>query len=279
MPSPKPSDIYGVVAEGTEGLLRGLVQSGDEKAGVASDLLELGITRKETKRSVMVVPYGGTMRACLSYVEEALQDKGLEIAIVDKDRRKQVKGLGAKAVWDAMEEPLGTAKELMRYLQKASRLLSKRNLGCNWTAPSGFPVSQRYMVQVARKVQAGKTDGVKTSFVLLDDTGKVDGTRQASGIAPNIVHSYDAAHMTLTVERLAREEGVLDFALVHDSFGVHASHMPAMQRVLREVFLEIYSEDVPATLAAELMYHDETECPQLGTWEPESVLEADYFFS
>lgn len=289
-PGDKPSDIYGVVADIAKDILRDLVQSGDEKAGAAGDLLELGVTRKETKRSVMVIPYGGTMRACLNYVEEALRDRGLELAVVDKDRQRAVKGLGAKAVWDAMDEPLGTAKGIMAWLQKWSRVLAKVDRGCGWTAPSGFPCYQKYMKVKTYRFRAAEGEAGRIEVQLVEPTDTIDSSRQASGIAPNVVHSYDAAHMMDTVERCA-ELGITDFALVHDSFGTHASNVGVMQDMLRASFKDIYSEDVPASLAAEFMFQSDTPVtkgmvelgveglPELGEWNPEAIMGSDYFFS
>ena len=53
----------------------------------------------------------------------------------------------------------------------------------------------------------------------------------------------DAAHMMLTINRL-EAEGVHHFAMVHDSFGVHAADADLLNRVLREEFVRIYSEPV-----------------------------------
>jgi DNA-directed RNA polymerase len=49
--------------------------------------------------------------------------------------------------------------------------------------------------------------------------------------------------MMLTVNRLHRE-GVRHFAMVHDSFGVHAVDVDRLNQALREEFVRIYSEEV-----------------------------------
>src|ERR1051325_12024987 len=59
----------------------------------------------------------------------------------------------------------------------------------------------------------------------------------ASGIRKRYaVHSMDAAHMMLPVSRLYAE-GIRHFAMVHDSFGVHAGDIDLLHRVLREEFV------------------------------------------
>jgi DNA-directed RNA polymerase len=47
--------------------------------------------------------------------------------------------------------------------------------------------------------------------------------KAAAGIAPNFVHSHDAAHLLLTVAACCKE-GITDIATVHDSFGCLPSH-------------------------------------------------------
>jgi DNA-directed RNA polymerase, mitochondrial len=49
--------------------------------------------------------------------------------------------------------------------------------------------------------------------------------------------------MMLTVNRL-HSMGLRHFAMVHDSYGVHASDVDLLNRVLREEFVRIYSEPV-----------------------------------
>jgi hypothetical protein len=51
---------------------------------------------------------------------------------------------------------------------------------------------------------------------------KMDKSRQANGIAPNFVHSMDAAHLMKTIIKAKDKHDIEDFSVVHDSFGTHA---------------------------------------------------------
>jgi hypothetical protein len=55
--------------------------------------------------------------------------------------------------------------------------------------------------------------------------------------------------MMRTMHRL-HNEGIRHFAMVHDSFGVHACDIDLLHRVLREEFVGIYSEPVLMNFAA-----------------------------
>ena len=76
-----------------------------------------------------------------------------------------------------------------------------------------------------------------------DIPNSVNIKKHASGIAANLVHSMDAAHLMATVNRLVRD-GITDFTFVHDAYGTHAADMPVLSRCLRETFVEQYSQNV-----------------------------------
>jgi DNA-directed RNA polymerase len=102
------------------------------------------------------------------------------------------------------------------------------------------------------------------------------------GIVAHFVHSMDAAHMMLTINRLYAE-GIRHFAMVHDSFGVHACDIDLLHRVLREEFVRIYSEPVlQKFLEEQRQAHpdlDLPEPPQAGDLDIRQVIESPYFFA
>ena len=106
--------------------------------------------------------------------------------------------------------------------------------------------------------------------------------KQADGIVAHLVHSFDAAHMMLTVNRL-HAEGVHHFAMVHDSFGVHAGDIDLLNRVLREEFVRIYSEPVlPNFLREQLRANPDMALPappRAGNLDIRQVLSSPYFFA
>src|SRR5262249_57763149 len=96
------------------------------------------------------------------------------------------------------------------------------------------------------------------------------------------VQSVEAAHMMLTINRL-HTEGVRHFAMVHDSFGVHAAKIDCLNRALREEFVRIYSEPALQNfLNEQRQAHpdvDLPEPPQPGSLDIRQVIESAYFFA
>jgi DNA-directed RNA polymerase len=115
-----------------------------------------------------------------------------------------------------------------------------------------------------------------------DETRKIDSRKQADGIVAHLVHSLDAAHMMLTIVRLLAE-GVHHFAMVHDSFGVHACDIDALNRALREEFVRIYSEPVlQKFLNEQRQAHPDVDLPdppEPGNLDIRQVISSPYFFA
>ncbi len=111
---------------------------------------------------------------------------------------------------------------------------------------------------------------------------KIDVRKQVDGIVAHLVHSMDAAHMMLTINRL-HAEGIRHFAMVHDSYGVHACDVDLLNRVLREEFVRIYSEPVLLNfLDQQRKAHPGISLPdppQTGDLDIQQVLSSPYFFA
>ena len=86
----------------------------------------------------------------------------------------------------------------------------------------------------------------------------------------------------LTVNRLLAE-GIHHFAMVHDSFGVHATDIDCLNRVLREEFVRIYSEPVlPNFFKEQWEAHPDVDLPALpppGNLDIRQVLSSPYSFA
>ena len=112
----------------------------------------------------------------------------------------------------------------------------------------------------------------------------VDSRKSVSGSSPNFVHSLDAAALTFTVDKCVKD-GVVDFAMVHDSYATHSPNMPLLNNRLREAFVEMYKEnDVLKDLYDSAVYtlKDGTDVPlppERGSLDIDEVMLSDYFFA
>ncbi|UWF59785.1 DNA-directed RNA polymerase [Brucella sp. 2716] len=293
LPSEKPQDIYKSVADVVLGKLKRFTLNGgteeadageaEKKARWAYAWRHFGIDRKVTKRSVMVLPYGGTARSCLKYVEEAVREK-----IASGSQHNLGEELSpaiawlASLVWESIGDVVVAARDAMDWLQKTARVVSKENKPLSWEAPSGFIVYQAIYDMKLHQLKT-KIGGKFFKPAILTETEKINGNKQATSLSPNFVHSMDASAMMLTAARM-RARGFRHFAMIHDSYAVHACDTPVLARVLREQFVEMYRSNPLAAFKARL---EETldnpdkleELPTSGSLHIEEVLKSDFFFA
>lgn len=292
-PSEKPSDIYGLVADVATKHLQQIANGKcfikskkiikPEQTALAKIWLDFGLNRSICKRSVMTLPYGSTMFSCKDFifeeVESMVHESGVPFAT---DLRPACNFLG-EIVWKAIGEVVVKAREGMECLQALAAAVGKEGLPLSWVTPSGFPVFQAYKDIRSRQIRTvlgGKTYRPRYN----EELDSINSRKQASGIAPNFVHSLDSAALALTVNS-ASQQGVGSFWMIHDAFGCHAADMPKMARVLRETFLEMYQEDVfenfihraskvlPIEALVEL-----PDTPPRGSLNLKQVLESEHFF-
>jgi len=167
----------------------------------------------------------------------------------------------------------------MKWLRGVARALAKANRGLVWTTPAGCRVVHE--TREPKRLRIATSD---RTFVLYqeDETRKIDRRKLVDGIVAHLGHSLDATHMILTVLRL-RSEGIHHFAMVHDSFGVHACDVDLLNRVLREEFVRIYSEPVLMNFFKEQWQaHRDVALPAMpapGNLDIRQVLSSPYFFA
>jgi DNA-directed RNA polymerase len=101
----------------------------------------------------------------------------------------------------------------------------------------GFPVVHRIV-----KYNTSRVTTALAKLSIRTPTTQLDGKRMVNGIAPNYIHSLDAVLMFRTVERLLTR-GVTSFALIHDSYGVHAADTEKLAEEVRESFIELFDSD------------------------------------
>lgn len=256
IPSEKPQDVYAMVAGKVNDALKGIIASGpspdgDHSQAYAEQWMAFGVDRKTTKRSVMTLAYGSRQYGFRDQLMEDTLDPAVRKSVgpdgsidpskfpFENDGYKAA-GFMATRIWDAVTETLVKSVEAMNWLQKAASAVSAEGLPIRWASPVGFPVMQSYWDMKDRIVKSS-INGSIIKVTMQEATDKLDRKAQANGISPNFIHSCDAAHMMLTTVR-AKQEGINSFAMIHDSFGTTAAETEDLFRIVRESFVEMYSD-------------------------------------
>src|SRR5690606_10239543 len=186
--------------------------------------------------------------------------------------------------WESVNRVLVKAGEAMKWLQEAAQLAAKEELPVRWVTPVGFPVVQAYPALEFREVKTA-INGSIIKLTMNRELDKLDKRKQGQGISPNFVHSCDAAHLMLTVVR-ANQEGISNFSMIHDSFGTTAGDAEEMFRIVREAFVEMYTEvavlesfrdDIAAQLSPKAQKKLKP-LPERGSLELDQVVHSRYCF-
>lgn len=288
IPSDKPNDIYQTVADKTTRKLVG------DPTEIAKKWLEFGVSRELTKKPVMTTAYGISLWSCKKQVRDKtlkLLNENTDLQRVfpkDEEGRFDIAApcsyLG-QLLWETIGETAVAAIGAMGWLTDVAKVYNEHaGVPLVWLTPTGFPVLQAKekwrTIQIQSRFQR-KTYRPKIQKV----SGHLNKDEMASAFAPNFVHSLDAAHMVLTINRCV-SKGIKDFAMVHDSYGTYAADIDTLRDELREAFYAMYADrdilgDLKQQLAAGLRDDADKlpEPPKCGSLDLSGVLKSDYLFA
>ena len=153
-------------------------------------------------------------------------------------------------VWEAINEVVLGAKRIMKFLKTVARLVASENLPVCWTSPLGFPVQMMCYKKESKRVKTKMGDSI-VKLSIASDTNVIDKRKTSQSVCPNFIHSLDAAVLQLAVVK-AKEKGVDNFSMIHDSFGCTVSDNEIMAKAIRDSFCEIYQKDVLQDFANEM---------------------------
>lgn len=289
-PSDTRQDVYQAVADAATKLIEQDITEDTDHSQLAHAWVDFGLTRSITKRPVMIKPYAGTNNACVTYVCEAVQDEiksGREVRW-PKENLFEFQRYGANKVWKAIPEIIVAADEAMRWLGTIARVVGKSQPDkkrIEWVTPLGLPVHQSKFKLKSRRIKT-KFNGQIITPKILEETDELSPRDLASTVAPSFVHSLDACHLQATVSA-ASERSITNFAVVHDSFGTHACDIPELAKVIRQEFVDMYSEndvlqdfyDSNRSQITEKFEHEIPLMPERGSLDLQGILENEFFFS
>jgi len=230
------------------------------------------LQRKSVKRPVMTLGYGVTRQGVRDQIFD--DTKGLSEELKFKD--KSWSNPFADLLRDTMLAKLKGPADMLKLFQDLANRANDKGEFLSWNVPiTNFPAVQEYLKTKEDRIRvrfcgANKGKGIQLT-IQPKETGKLDKRKQATGAAPNIVHSFDAAHLTMIVN-------APDFIVttIHDSFGCHPGNMGDLFRITRETFVEFYTSDPLAQLLAQTDSLD--IFPERGNLDLTAVLDSDFAF-
>lgn len=177
----------------------------------------------------MTVPYSVTDYGAAAQVQDYLEEDGH----TEVFERSEV-WYFAQMVMRAVEKIVPAAQKVRDWLRAITTARAKAGQPVRWTAPSGFPVLLARFKNRSVPVEI-YLSGKRYARRLNERTDRLDLRAQQNSVAPNFIHSLDAAALCLTVEFSIRH-GTTAFAMVHDSFGTHAADLHELANSTRNGF-------------------------------------------
>lgn len=272
-----PVDIYGAVAKSVVEELKKATEA------EAAYWLDFGIDRKTVKRSVMIVPYGGTFFSSEEYIKDWYTEQARKRKIVTTDLKLLSSRLRylSKIVWTAVCDHTKCAQTIMAWMMKCASILCKEDKKITWITPLNFPVRQDYVNQKKVNIQTALGEKFKWTRISIDDPTIVDKRRNINAISPNFVHSLDASILHETV-RMSSKMGITDLNVVHDSFGTHCTNVEELSASLRFSAYQLFQPDLLSKLHEDLQRLTDTQLPrppELGLYDVSNILNATYMFA
>lgn len=284
LPAERPQDVYAQVAARAQAMV-------DADSDPLAILWQGGkVTRKIAKRPCMTYCYSATRFGMQDMVLQTLREidndnaaAGLPPHLDGGDNYEAARYL-SHVLWQAISEVVAAASSAMEWLRTAAKIAGEAGLPIWWTTPAGLPVLQAYRTIHARRIDL-HYQGQRLQLTMAVDGDEIDRRSQANGIAPNFVHSLDAAHL-MAVVNAAHAEGLTDLAVIHDSFGTHAANAGHLSVLLRQTFVAQYephrlaefrdqlAAQLPPELALKL-----PPLPTLGELDLSEVLASEYVFA
>lgn len=283
VPAEVPADIYTMVADRAQALSDSSL--GDTFMATA---WKGKVGRKVAKQPTMTLCYSATKFGMKSQIENALRKLDESEPYLPEDVNRWAASIYiTDHVWEALGDVVVAARTAMDWLKEVAKVSVEADMPIRWTSPIGFPVMQDYKDALSSAVEV-HIGGQRYRLFINKLVERFSVRRQTSGIAPNFVHALDASHLLSTVN-LGVSNGLSSFAVIHDSFAVHAADTSLLNVVLRESFVQQYSEPVLERFRDEIVEQLSKVAPELvekipalpkvGVLDLEAVRDSDFFFA
>lgn len=186
------------------------------------------------------------------------------------------------------DSELDELDDLVKYVRahKSKQVYGNGMDRLTWVTPTDFPVEYTCFHMESKRCH-GTISGLKNKegtaaknikHVAQIPTKMPDVRGFMCGISPNFIHSLDAAHMAMVVDKWNG-----DFGAVHDSFATHACDVDDLLTLIKQEFVEMYDVDnfydfIQYQLLTSTVDLDVAQ-PDRGTLDIREVYDSDFFFS
>ena len=272
VPQDKPKDLYQEICDRVNTRLH----TNKHRHSLAGDWLKWGITRKYVKKIVMCKPFGMNSYSSVDEVEDVFKREIRNGRVNPFSNTEYVEAMLylATLINDVANWMLGKHITFMKKLKNQIRKCDKK---FTWTSPFGLPIEQELVKKDNLYVKSVlNMQSIQVKY--RRDNDLICPSQMAKAIVPNVIHSIDAS----VVHFLAcKFKG--DVSSIHDSFATQSPNAPKMHQQLREIYQEIFSNDIGNKFNNEVATQTGTneleDSTELGTLDVSALNDCQYLFS
>ena len=229
-------------------------------------LIKLNKNRTLVKLPIMVKPYNASFFRMVEYVKEKLDVFNLEPKIEDdlienhnmknkiyysEKSNPDIKltnfdlNLFISTMERVIYNEFPKLKEFNSYLEQVAKICTSLNISITWVLPTGLNVTQYYVDTQAIRLKPFTYR--KQRFSLKIKNNKVNKSKQIRALMPNLIHSLDAASLSLILDMFYQEHrnefNKINFFAIHDCFAVTVNNIVKLIKIIKLVYIKIYSDD------------------------------------
>lgn len=298
-----PKDIYTVIGEDARQQFLSDACSDSDYGAIAAVCLTMD-PRKLSKRNTMTFGYSSEGYGMAGQIQEDLIDK-LQNEVIDSGRTKthpfapfdrSYAGKPSKAaryIGQAVNFPIIKARlpkphAVMKFMQKVSDAMAHEAKPVLWTTPMGMPWANGKYRPVSKQMKLSlRAYGIRIKSKVNEGFSReILKKKSANGIAPNLVHALDAAHLMASVNAGAAE-GIVNVATVHDCYCCLAPQAKRLNEIIREQLVAMYTKHDVLQEILDAAKRDLTQpnwdrlppVPKRGTLDLNEITKATYAFA
>jgi DNA-directed RNA polymerase len=243
--------------------------------------LSQNLTRKITKSAVMTIPYGSVAQTQRESILQSIggfdipkDETGGQIVLY----KAVLIDCFAKGVSEVTASANSLQVYLKSYISEMVKMGDEVNLYNLFKTPFGLPVfSPKKGSGKRTSLKLGVTFPYKTHSIFMDAldnkfTANIEKLKYKC--SPNVIHSYDACHMIMTLEKFEFRVGEQNVWMVHDSYGCSPQYMEVLMEETRNMFIELH-EQYPLNMCLQYPYK---MLQFSGELDLQEVKKSKYFF-
>ena len=270
----KPQDLYTDVLARVKEILETDTTTQGKSWNKISNLL----TRKFIKKPVLMIPYNSTTFGIANYIEKYFVAKNISM-VKNFKNNFYLAAIIEQAVKDICPE----SYQVLNYLSRIALCFNKENKTISWHTPSGFLVQQKYYTNHTKRIKTKLSNQTVYLSLAEPDEKLVNKRKQLQGFPSNYIHSFDAAHLHLSLVEASKMD-LKQFCIIHDCFGSPAAELDRLIECVKQTFFYIYSDNNLDNLhhqAADQLSNTKGLPPALlmGEFDITDVLTAPYIFT